>query len=210
MKIGPRPPKKTRVELVIDPPQVVVTCAECGGPMRLLRALDILTGEVRWLFWSCARYPACYCTHSAHPDGMPMGTPAKLATRDARHRAHLAFDLLWKRGGYLTRGAAYRWLTEMFQSAEQVHIGDMSLEQCANVERWARSKFIQLAQERKKTERSKKRAGLFRPNQTPMRDDRQYRADRHDQKQERQARTEPKSEPPKEPEEEPPDLGSAC
>lgn len=210
MKIAPRSSTRTRVELVQDPPDVEVKCAECGGPMRLHRALDAETFEVKWLFWSCARYPVCKCTHSAHGDGMPMGTPANKATRDARHFAHLVFDRLWKRGGHMSRGGAYTWLTEMFGTTEQIHIGNMTIEECEKIVRWSHEKFRALEQERAATFRGKKMGGRVKKQRKALFEDRAYRAERQDRKLERQQRSDPPAAPEPEPEEEPPDMGMVC
>jgi ssDNA-binding Zn-finger/Zn-ribbon topoisomerase 1 len=205
VKLTPRPAKKTRVEVVQDPPQTDIKCAECSGPMRLLRAINIETEEVQWMFWGCKRYPDCYCTHSAHPDGRPMGTPANQATRDARHAVHGIFDKLWKRGGYMTRAGAYRWLTEKFGATEQVHIGNMTLEECDQVSRWSVQKFAELDRERKSIERGKRVNKGLKPNRRALYDDRKHRAQKLDRKLERRHRSEPAPAAPKpEPEEEPP------
>lgn len=208
MKIAPGPIKRrTRSEEVLDPPKVDIKCAECGGPMRLLRALDIETNEVRWLFWACMRHPACYCTHSAHPDGTPMGKPANRQTRAARHSAHRIFDRLWKisggDAGYMKRSEAYRWLAEQFFTTEEVHIGNMTLEECERVQQLAAKKLDQLQAkhrlENKRHERNRKRNrahGLRNSARHKIARDRAQRFD-----------SDPPQAPDPEPEEEPPRKG---
>lgn len=104
-----------------------VTCADCGAPMKLK---DSRYGR----FWSCTRFPACRGGHGAHPDGMPLGTPADKPTKRARIKAHAAFDPLWKgKGAPMQRGEAYVWLTKAMGRTEQIHIGDLTLDECAQV-----------------------------------------------------------------------------
>ncbi len=203
MKIAPRP-KRTRVEPIIDAPDAGIRCAECGGPMRLLRLIENATERQIGLFYGCKRYPDCYCTHSAHPDGRPMGTPANAATRAKRHEAHEAFDQLWKRGGWMTRAAAYRWLAEQF-GTDEAHMGEMSIEECEKVIRLATSKRNELNNERKRIEQRRKKAKVHIRTRDALAADRQHRAERHDAKRLRMQRSEPPPAAPKpEPEEEPP------
>lgn len=191
MKIGPRP-KKTRVEHAKDIAPHPVVCAECGGGMKLVRLIENATGRTLGLFYGCARYPHCYCTHGAHPDGKPMGTPANAETRARRHEAHLIFDKLWKRDGFMTRGAAYRWLAEAF-GAEEVHMGNMSLEECDKVIRLARGKLAELSNERKRITQRRKAAHTHIRTRDALRESRTHRAERHEEKRQRMQRSEPPS-----------------
>lgn len=120
----------------------VLTCPECGAPMRLR--------ESRFgPFFGCTTWPKCDATHGAHPDGTPLGTPADKATKRARIEAHAAFDPLWKdiaevypnlhgralkrlRG--LARSRAYQWLAaQLGIPVERCHIGMFDAETCARV-----------------------------------------------------------------------------
>ena len=104
----------------------VVTCAECGSPMELRNSRY---GK----FWGCVSFPACRGTHGAHADGRPLGTPADQATKQARMRAHAAFDRLWK-SGRLRREAAYLWLAERLGiPRDECHLGRFDAAQCARV-----------------------------------------------------------------------------
>jgi ssDNA-binding Zn-finger/Zn-ribbon topoisomerase 1 len=81
-------------------------------------------------FYGCNRFPQCRATHGAHPDGRPLGIPANKETKQARIRAHDAFDRLWK-GGRMTRAQAYGWMQRaMDLSKDEAHIGRFSIEQC--------------------------------------------------------------------------------
>lgn len=95
----------------------------CGAPMQLRRSRY---GK----FYGCTRYPECDGRHGAHPNGSPLGIPADKATREARIRAHEAFDRLW-RSGEMRRPDAYRWLREqMGLSRSEGHISRFTAEQC--------------------------------------------------------------------------------
>ena len=71
---------------------------------------------------------------SCHKTGpVPMGIPADKATREARQRAHDAFDPIWK-SRTLTRWEAYLWLSKkMGLPQDKTHIGMFDAQQCAQV-----------------------------------------------------------------------------
>ena len=82
-------------------------------------------------FYGCTRFPLCRCTHGAHPDGSPLGAPADKRTREARIKAHEAFDWLWKLHYFGSRNEAYRWMRNaMGLSNQEAHIAKLSAEQC--------------------------------------------------------------------------------
>lgn len=108
-----------------------VICPTCGAKMELR-----ITTKFRYgnndprKFWGCSRYPKCKSTHGAHPDGRPLGTPANVKTKEARMRAHVEFDRLWK-GGAMTRTEAYVVMREVMGiTQEEAHIGKFTTEQC--------------------------------------------------------------------------------
>lgn len=86
--------------------------------------------------WHCT---ACPGAHGAHADGTPLGIPASKATREARMRAHAAFDRLWKGPkARMRRHAAYAWLQEaMGMTADAAHIGRFTIAECDEVCRQA-------------------------------------------------------------------------
>lgn len=113
-----------------------VICPECGAKMVLRETTKFKwnNGENR-LFYGCSRFPACKGTHGAHPGGAPLGTPADAATKQARMRAHAAFDLLWKPiGARLTQDEAYLWMqSKMGMKSSEAHIGKFNAEQCESL-----------------------------------------------------------------------------
>ena len=80
----------------------------------------------RFFLCECGRYVG------AHPNGQPKGTPADAETRAARMLAHEAFDPLWQRGPFKSRGAAYRWLAERM-GKDVVHIAEMDAAEARRV-----------------------------------------------------------------------------
>ena len=127
-------PAKARTDLV---------CPDCGASMVIKRS------RYGW-FYGCVGYPQCKGTHGAHPDGAPLGRPAGRRVKDARIKAHNAFDQLWQQADLLecydpkddkarqrirraARNRAYKWLSEQM-NVEQVHIGAMGEEDCYHVQ----------------------------------------------------------------------------
>lgn len=103
--------------------QPSVQCAECGRPM-------ILRNSRFGKFYGCSGWPDCTGTHGAHPDGRPLGKPATAETKQARIRAHAAFDRLWKDGG-MSRREAYSWMRRaMGVPGRECHISMFDLSQC--------------------------------------------------------------------------------
>jgi ssDNA-binding Zn-finger/Zn-ribbon topoisomerase 1 len=110
-----------------------VLCPECGGAMTL-RASKHGNG----IFYGCRNYPRCRGTHSAHPDGRPMGIPANQGTKAMRHEAHQAFDKLWKgkRPRYSRTQAYYMLQVALNIPKEEAHIGRFDINQCKRVIEW--------------------------------------------------------------------------
>lgn len=113
-------------------------CPDCGSFL----ALVAFKGKV---IYRCARYTShgCRGAHGAHPDGKPLGVPAPWPVREARKRAHSAFDLLWRAPqGRMTRGAAYRWLQGALKMSEtEAHISQFDAAQCTALLDLLRSDF---------------------------------------------------------------------
>lgn len=102
-------------------------CPECGWSM-------VLRTSKFGLFYGCTQFPACTAAHGAHKDGRPLGIPANKATKDARIKAHAAFDRLWK-DKHMKRKEAYVWMQgAMSMTADDAHIGRFTIEQCEQLE----------------------------------------------------------------------------
>lgn len=103
-------------------------CPDCGAEM-------VLRDSKYGLFYGCSTYPKCKASHGAHPDGRPLGTPATAEVKQARIRAHAAFDRLWKeQPRRMKRTEAYRWMQERLGlSSDEAHIGKFDKEQCAKL-----------------------------------------------------------------------------
>lgn len=87
-------------------------------------------------FYGCPRWPECDVKIGCHPGtDTPLGIPGDAETRQARIRAHDAFDTLWKGdGARMSRGRAYRWLAdELGLDPNDCHIGHFDAETCGRV-----------------------------------------------------------------------------
>ena len=82
-------------------------------------------------FYSCPNYPACDMLVGANPDGSPKGLPVDKDTREARKKAHEAFDPLWRTGVFKSRSAAYKWLAKRL--GHDKHMQDMNRMECDQV-----------------------------------------------------------------------------
>lgn len=117
-------------------------CPDCGGDMVLRKSK-----RFDRLFYGCERWPECQAAHGAHPDGEPLGIPANRETKDARIRAHDAFDRLWKNHGPMDRKQAYLWMQErMKMTPEEAHIGRFTKEECEGLESAVQGEFEYLSQ----------------------------------------------------------------
>lgn len=100
-------------------------CPNCGA-----RMVPRVRREDQSPFWGCEKWPTCKTTHGAHPDGSPLGVPGTMEVKQARIRAHAAFDQLWK-DGRMHRNGAYALLArKMGITRGQCHIGAFDVEQC--------------------------------------------------------------------------------
>lgn len=114
-------------------------CPKCTAPMvlRETKRFTHRNGSPR-KFYGCTNWPECNCTHGAHPDGSPLGTPADDETKLARIAAHDAFDRLWKPelGGRCSRNKAYRVMQDLMgMTCDEAHIGKFTKEQCEELVR---------------------------------------------------------------------------
>ena len=120
------------------------SCPGCGSDMILRKGRF-------GLFYGCSTYPECEEMHGAHQaNGKPLGIPADKETREARVKAHKAFDAFWKEKHW-TRNEAYKWLWHVLEiEASEGHIGMLTKSQCAVVIREAK-KVLKKLREKKET-----------------------------------------------------------
>lgn len=115
-------------------------CPQCGcrGEFKSATVIYGPSGKSYGKVLVCVNHPRCDSYVGVHKSGryrdLPKGTMADFKTRNARKRAHEAFDLLWK--DKKSRGIAYEWLSDLMNlPAYSAHIGLMNAEQCEKVVR---------------------------------------------------------------------------
>ena len=111
--------------------KLIVTCQYCNNPSKLVIGKELYPHRpdlYSLKFWQCK---PCNAYVGCHKDSnRPKGSLANKPTREARKRAHAAFDPLWK-SGQMKRGEAYKWLSEKL--GKQIHIGESDVEMCNKV-----------------------------------------------------------------------------
>lgn len=74
-------------------------------------------------YWDCRPCDAYCGTHANSPRHAPLGAPANKPLRLLRHRVHLAFDPIWRRGT-MRRFDAYAWLArQLGMTQKKCHVG---------------------------------------------------------------------------------------
>lgn len=105
-----------------------LSCPYCGAPTRLVDDSEIYGmsfGSKCRVCIPCDAWVGCH-----RGSDRALGRLANKKLRDLRHRAHEAFDPIWK-DGYLPRSAAYEVLSSAFElPIEQTHIGMFDEEMC--------------------------------------------------------------------------------
>lgn len=125
--------------------RVVPECPYCPGLFAdLVTGLDIYPGRhdlAHKRFWRC---PQCAARVGCHPaadsprggigDGtVPLGRLANAELRNARTRAHDAFNPLFE-SGTMRRAQAYAWLArELNMTADECHLGNFDIADCNRV-----------------------------------------------------------------------------
>jgi hypothetical protein len=116
-------------------------CLECDRRAKLvsgLLAYPHRPERARDMFWMCE----CGAIVSCHPGtAIANGRPANAQTCEWRHRAHQAFDAIWRARGTpgsrtaaRAREAAYRWLAEQLGIPRAAaHMGRFNAETCKRV-----------------------------------------------------------------------------
>lgn len=99
-------------------------CPECGSGMEPREG-----PHGRYL-----RCPPCDISAGVRPNGKLRGQPADRPTREARVRAHRAFDRLWMGLGPQARVRAYEWLAwQLWIPPAECHIGQFDVQTCERV-----------------------------------------------------------------------------
>lgn len=117
-------------------------CPYCDNPSRLVGGVSVyrhrkdLALKQFWLCENCDAWVGCH-------DGTikPLGRLANKELRDAKQRAHAAFDPLWQAKirrdrvpKKVARGAGYKWLAgQLGIDREHCHIGMFDVPTCRRV-----------------------------------------------------------------------------
>lgn len=106
-------------------------CPYCGGVPVLADSSEIYNGQSFGPVRLCRRCGAFVGCHEGTTE--PKGRLADKSLREAKKRAHEAFDPLW-RSGWMGRQEAYDWLSvSLGIPRERTHIGMFDLDLCKRV-----------------------------------------------------------------------------
>lgn len=102
---------------------------------------DFIYGRDFGPVWVCDNYPTCDSYVGCHPGtSEPLGRLADRKLREAKKRAHAAFDQLWRAkmtfgvSKKTARTAAYNWLaSQLGISVNECHIGHFDKANCDRV-----------------------------------------------------------------------------
>jgi hypothetical protein len=105
-------------------------CPYCKNPAQWVENKEIYgknygKSYMMWLCKPCDAYVGCHNNTKE-----PLGTIANKETREARKRAHEAFDPMWKTG-FMLRKEAYEILNNHF--GFEVHIGESDISMCEQI-----------------------------------------------------------------------------
>lgn len=108
-----------------------LSCPYCGRPTSLIDDTEIYGrsyGSKCYICKPCGAWVGCH-----KGTDKALGRVANKELREMKHKAHEAFDPLWK-NGYLPRRAAYEILSIAFGlPVSQTHIGMFDEKQCQKV-----------------------------------------------------------------------------
>jgi hypothetical protein len=111
----------------------ITVCTFCNGEVDFVDN-SVIYGKSYGKQPMVYRCNCCGAYVGAHPGTIiPLGTLADGKLREARKRAHSAFDHIWRDKGK-SRGAAYRWLSEKLGVQRHAcHIAWFDAATCARV-----------------------------------------------------------------------------
>lgn len=153
---SPWNPSKRATERVTHPLPAPTHCPHCGSLVEIVSHTTMYGRPYSswpWLYRCTDQMPGVECDAriGIHPfTAIPVGTMATEQVRQARTRAHTAFDPLWRGPGHsrgrATRLAAYAWLAEaMGLPVEHTHIGLFGIEQCEQVVQLCEARTLKVA-----------------------------------------------------------------
>jgi hypothetical protein len=109
-------------------------CPYCNDNALLVTGKEIYphrTDLYNKEFWQCKK---CDAYVGCHPNtSKPLGRLANAELRQAKMKAHRAFDPLWKKGE-MKRTEAYQWLADKLEiKVSDCHIGMFNIDMCKDV-----------------------------------------------------------------------------
>jgi hypothetical protein len=119
----------------------IVICPYCGKKAELKTGREIYAGRGSWdgkKFWVCEPCNAWVGCHDRNErygrvGDEPLGRLANKELREAKMKAHLAFDPIWKKKS-MKRKEAYAWLAKKLGiPADECHIGMFDVDMCREV-----------------------------------------------------------------------------
>lgn len=114
------------------PTRPAPTCPYCNATAVLIDSIEIYRTQSFGMVWACLPCDAWVGCHKRSKN-KPKGRLANRALRDAKIRAHAAFDPIWK-SGMMKRGSAYGWLADQLGvDGKDCHIGMFDEDQCQRV-----------------------------------------------------------------------------
>lgn len=120
----------------------IVICDYCGEEAELVTGAQVYPHMPRLAEKVLYQCTPCQARVGCHPGtDKPLGRLANIELRQAKERAHAAFDPLWQTKMRQTgmpkstaRSLAYKWLArEMGLSVDDCHIGMFDIAQCRRV-----------------------------------------------------------------------------
>lgn len=113
-------------------------CPFCNSQVEFCSADRVYGVKYAHLnLYVCSRFPDCDSYVGSHEGtGLPKGTLADKALREARKLAHAAFDPLWREGEteIFSRHEAYEWLARQLGIGKnETHIGMFDVQTCEKV-----------------------------------------------------------------------------
>ena len=111
-----------------------ILCDYCGRPAEKATGKDIYPRRPDLYHLRFYRCKPCGAHVGCHANSeKPLGRLANAELRQAKMKAHAAFDPLW-RSREMSRRGAYRWLSKVLGvEAQHCHIGMFDLIQCQRV-----------------------------------------------------------------------------